>query len=231
MKQKIKEALKQGHKKLGVSDEVFERVAASVETFITDESQIAGFVASENTLNLLKSYQSMADKVRDLERINPKPNNETTPQGSENGNQPPKLETPSAPVAQPDLAKIVAEAVAAAVKPLSDELAGMKATRAKETTVAALDNFINGWDYAKGFPKEAAEAKRIALKLYSKTGESMTAEELIAEFRGEFDPAVKTKGVTDFTQPFKSEGGASESERNSAFANEIRNALGMNHGD
>lgn len=88
MKQKIKEALKQGHKKLGLSDEVFERVAASVETFITDESQIDAFVNSEGTLNLLKSYQSINDKVRDLERFTPKPNNTPKADTSDNGNQP-----------------------------------------------------------------------------------------------------------------------------------------------
>lgn len=59
MKQKIKEALKQQYGtrankelvqlQLGLSDEVFERVAASVETFITDESAIEGWVKSEAT--------------------------------------------------------------------------------------------------------------------------------------------------------------------------------------
>ena len=216
MKQKIKEALKQGHKKLGVSDEVFERVAASVETFITDESQIAGFVASENTLNLLKSYQSMADKIRDLERINPQPNNEP-PKPSENGSQtkpedkqdPPKDET------MPAWAQAIIDSnneLRESNKALSEKIAGFEAAKAKETAVAALDKFVSEWDYAKGFPKEAAEAKRIAMKLYAKGGENMTAEELIAEFRGEFDPAVKSKGVTDFTKPFDADGGAGEED-------------------
>ena len=80
MKQKIKEALKQkygtrankelGQLQLGIGDEVFERVAASVETLITDESAIEGFVNSENTLNLLKSYQSVNDRLRAAEGKN-----------------------------------------------------------------------------------------------------------------------------------------------------------------
>lgn len=209
MKQKIKEALKQGHKKLGVSDEVFERVAASVETFITDESQIDGFVQSENTLNLLKSYQSMADKVRDYERHNkPQPNNTPTPPPSDPGNQP-KAE-PN-PTGHPDLATAIATAVEAALEkklnPLQEKLTAFEAAKAKEDAVSALDNFVNGWDYASGFPKERDLAKRVAMKVYKAGGEQMNGEQLIAAFREEFDPAVKEKGVTDFSQPFKGDGG------------------------
>lgn len=203
MKQKIKEALKQGHKKLGLSDEVFERVAASVETFITDESQIDAFVNSEGTLNLLKSYQSINDKVRDLERFAPKPNNTPKADTSDNGNNPPE---PKPQTEQPDIAAIVAQAVTAAVAPLQEKLNAFETTRAKETAVAALDKLCAEWDYAQGFPKERDEAKRIALKVYKAGGEQMNAEQLIAAFREEFDPAVKDKGVTDFSKPFQSDG-------------------------
>ncbi|MDE6649305.1 MAG: hypothetical protein K2K45_05195 [Muribaculaceae bacterium] len=218
MKQKIKEALKQGHKKLGVSDEVFERVAASVETFITDESQIAGFVASEKTLDLLKSYQSMADKIRDLERINPQPNNET-PKPSDDGNQPPKPSPEDKPGAPDDTVPAWAQAIInsnnelrESNKALSEKIAGFEAAKAKETAVAALDKFVNEWGYAKGFPSESELAKRIALKVYKAGGETMTGEQLIAAFREEFDPAVKAKGVTDFTKPFDSDGGNVEAD-------------------
>ena len=122
MKQKIKEALKQqygtrankelGQLQLGISDEVFERVAASVETFITDESAIDGFVKSEATLNLLKSYQSVNDRLRTLEGKN------EPPKPSDNGNQPEPNPNPAPSAA--DMAKTIADAVAAAIKPLSD---------------------------------------------------------------------------------------------------------------
>nr|WP_304651406.1 hypothetical protein [Bacteroides acidifaciens] len=203
MKQKIKEALKQGHKKLGLSDEVFEGVAASVETFITDESQIDGFVTSENTLNLLKSYQSINDKVRDLERFVPKPNNTPKVDETDNGNNPPepKPETP-------DIAALIEAALDKKLNPITERLNTFESTRAKETAVAALDKLCAEWDYAQGFPKERDEAKRIALKVYKAGGEQMTGEQLIAAFREEFDPAVKSKGVTDFSKPFQSDGGA-----------------------
>lgn len=231
MKQKIKEALKQGHKKLGLSDEVFERVAASVETFITDESQIDGFVTSENTLNLLKSYQSINDKVRDLERFAPKPNNTPTVDEPDNGNNPPE---PKPNGGESEISKLVKlmqeqnEQMRKQNEALTARLDAIDATRAKETAVAALDKLCAEWDYAQGFPKERDEAKRIALKVYKAGGEQMNAEQLIAAFREEFDPAVKSKGVTDFSKPFQSDGGAGTDpkEADAAFAAEIRRALG-----
>lgn len=238
MKQKIKEALKQkygtrankelGQLQLGIGDEVFERVAASVETLITEESAIEGFVNSENTLNLLKSYQSVNDKLRAFEN---KQKPEPTPKPSDNGNQPP--EPKPQPQDNPDIAAIVAQAVAAAINPLQERLTAFETTRAKETAVAALEKLCAEWGYAQGFPKERDEAKRIALKVYKAGGEQMNGEQLIAAFREEFDPAVKSKGVTDFSKPFQSDGGAStsEAEKNKAFADEIRNALGMNKGE
>ncbi len=208
MKQKIKEALKRGHKKLGLSDEVFERVAASVETFITDESAIEGFVNSESTLSLLRSYQSINDKVRDLERFVPKPNNTPKVDEPDNGNNPPdpKPETP-------DIAALIEAALDKKLNPITERLNTFKSTRAKETAVAALDKLCAEWDYAQGFPKERDEAKRIALKVYKAGGEQMTGEQLIAAFREEFDPAVKSKGVTDFSKPFQSDGAGGDNHK------------------
>ena len=221
MKQKIKEALKQkygtrankelGQLQLGIGDEVFERVAASVETFITDESAIEGFVNSENTLNLLKSYQSVNDKLRAFEN---KPKPEPTPKPSDNGNQPPEANPEPKPQEEvPAWAKLLLEqnqALAEQNKTFAEKLTVFETTRAKETAVAALDKFCADWDYAGGFPKERDEAKRIALKIYKAGGEQMNGEQLIAALREEFDPAVKSKGVTDFSQPFKSDGGAGD---------------------
>lgn len=56
MKNKIKEALQQKYKNLGLNEEVFERVAASVETFITEET-LGNFVDRASTLDLLKNYE------------------------------------------------------------------------------------------------------------------------------------------------------------------------------
>ena len=208
MKQKLLNALKQGYPQLGLSDSAFERVAAFGETFITSDEQIESFVKAAEAM--LKAEQSAADKVRtELNaKIKGLEGEKADLEAKLNGNNPPEPNPEPKPQDTPDIATIVAQAVAAAINPLKEELTAFKATRAKETAVAALDKFCAEWDYAGGFPKERDEAKRIALKIYKAGGEQMNGEQLIAAFREEFDPAVKSKGVTDFSKPFKSDGGA-----------------------
>ena len=212
---KIKEALKtRWGNQLGIKDDaVFEGVAASVEPLITSDEQLTQFV--EGAKSMLTQPQSYADKVRtELNaKIKGLEGEKAELEAKLNGNQPNPNHEPPKPADDekvPAWAQVLIDsnkALSESNKALSEKLAGFEATKAKEAAIAALDKFVNEWDYAKGFPKEAAEAKRIAMKLYAKGGENMTAEELIAEFRGEFDPAVKTKGVTDFTKPFESDGG------------------------
>lgn len=215
MKQKIKEALKQkygtranrelGQLQLGIGDEVFERVAASVETFITDDSAIEGFVNSENTLNLLKSYQSVNDRLRAAEA-----KNEPTPKPSDNGNQPPEPNPEPKPQGNPaDMAKIIAEAVANAIKPISDELAGFKAEKTVNNTIAAVNTRIDAWGYGKGYPKEMEKARKNAMELYEAYGKKWSADELEAKIKEKFNQEVYEKGL-DTTKPYDSDGGAGE---------------------
>lgn len=208
MKQKIKEALRQEYKKrLELDDEQLNGVAAFAATFVTDEAKIEEFVKSEATLTMLKSYQSMLDK----DRAKRKPNDGDGQQNSKTGNQ-----TDPEPKPQPQgvdvdaLIERFTAAVDAKLTPLQEKLNAFEAAKAKEDAVAALDNFVNGWDYASGFPKERDLAKRVAMKIYKAGGEQMSGDELIATFRDEFDPAVKERGVTDFSKPFKSDGGGGE---------------------
>lgn len=207
MKQKLLNALKEGYKNLGLAESAFERVAAFGETFITSDEQIESFVKAAEAM--LKAEQSAADKVRtELNaKIKGLEGEKADLEAKLNGNNPPESNPEPKPQDTPDIATIVAQAVAAAINPLKEEMTAFKATRAKETAVAALDKFCADWDYAGGFPKERDEAKRIALKIYKAGGEQMNGEQLIAAFREEFDPAVKSKGVTDFSKPFKSDGG------------------------
>jgi len=210
MKNKIKAALQQGqYKNLGLDEKAFEGVAAYLATSITDEAEIETKVNSDEVKALLKSFQSVADAARAKAKNEPNPQpTEPAKHPEPNPQEPPK---PAEPQPQ-DMAKIIADAVAAAVKPLSDEIAGFKAAKAKEDAVTALDKFINEWDYAGGFPKERDMAKYIAMKVYKAGGETMNGEQLIAAFREEFDPAVKDKGVTDFSKPFQSDGGGGETD-------------------
>lgn len=211
MKQKIKEALKQGHKKLGLSDEVFERVAASVETFITDESQIDGFVNSESTLSLLRSYQSINDKVRDLERFVPKPNNTPKVDEPDNGNNPPepKPETP-------DIAALIEAALDKKLNPITERLTQFETAQSQKSAVAALNDLKASWDYAKGYPTECEDAYERVMELYEVSGKKWTADELTTKFKEKFNKAVSKKGV-DTTKPFQSDGGAGGDNHKARF--------------
>lgn len=215
MKQKIKEALiTRWSNQLGIKDEkVFEGVATSVEPLITSDEQLTQFV--EGAKDMLTQPQSYADKVRtELNaKLKEAESAKAELEAKLNGNQPnpePKPETP-------DIAALIEAALDKKLNPITERLDTFESARAKETAVAALDKLCAEWDYAQGFPKERDEAKRIALKVYKAGGEQMNAEQLIAAFREEFDPAVKSKGVTDFSKPFQSDGGAGGDNRQAEF--------------
>ncbi len=214
MKQKIEEAIEQGYKNLGVPKTVIGGLAALGLTVVKDESEIAAFVQSEAVKGVMKSYQSEADKVRTeySAKLKGLETEKAELEAKLNGNQPtdPTKQTED----ESEISKLVKlmqeqnEQMRKQNEALTARLDAIDATRAKETAVAALDKLCAEWDYAQGFPKERDEAKRIALKVYKAGGEQMTGEELVAAFREEFDPAVKNKGVTDFSKPFQSDGGA-----------------------
>lgn len=216
MKQKIKEALKQkygtrankelGQLQLGIGDEVFERVAASVETFITDESAIEGFVNSENTLNLLKSYQSVNDRLRAAEA-----KNEPTPKPSDNGNQPPEPKPEPKPQDTPDIAALIEAVLDKKLNPITERLNNFETAQSQKSAVASLDELKATWDYAKGYPTECEDAYERVMELYEVSGKKWTADELTGKFKEKFNKAVSKKGV-DTTKPFQSDGGAGEGD-------------------
>lgn len=212
MKQKIKEAITQGYKNLGVPESVVDGLTALGVTVVQDESGIDAFVQSEAVKGVMKSWQSEADKVRTKASDSKKAEYEAKIAELEaklNGNNPPEVKPEDDKV--PAWAQALLEqnkALAEQNKAFTEKLNAFETTRTKEAAVAALDKFCAEWDYAGGFPKERDEAKRIALKVYKAGGEQMNGEQLIAAFREEFDPAVKDKGVTDFSKPFQSDGGA-----------------------
>jgi hypothetical protein len=211
MKQKLLAALEQRYGgAIGSKNEIYEKVVTAYGNLITSEEQIPDIVAGVEPL--LKQFQSVNDKLRAFEN---KQKHEPTPPPSDPGNQPNPNPEPPKQDEVPAWAQTLIDSNNAQkeyIKTLSEELATIKAAKAKEDAVSALDNFVNGWDYASGFPKERDLAKRVAMKVYRAGGEQMNGEQLIAAFREEFDPAVKEKGVTDFSQPFKGDGGGGEAE-------------------
>lgn len=196
MKKKIMDALQQRYKNLGLENEVFERVASSVETFITDET-LEAFVAS--TEGILKSYQSMGDKHRAALADAKKKQDEIQAQLDEAlkkaNPEPPQKKEPE------DLKAVIAAAVAEAVKPLQEKISGFEGeSAAKQVYNGAKDGFFAN-DYAKKYTAERDTAWKIAERLFEAGGKKMKAEELQKEAMDIFNTLVAAKGV-DTSKPF-----------------------------
>lgn len=222
MKQKLLNALKEGHKNLGLAESAFERVATFGETFIKSDEQIADFVAK--ALPMLKAEQSAADKVRtELNaKIKGLEGEKADLEAKLNGNKPEPNPEPKPQNSSADMAKIIAEAVANAIKPISDELAGFKAEKAVVDTIAAVNTRIDAWGYGKGYPKEMEKARKNAMELYEAYGKKWTADELEAKIKEKFNQEVYDKGI-DTSKPFKSDGGAANKPDFSADVELLKN--------
>ena len=166
MKQKIKEALQQEYKNLGLNDEAFEGVAAFGETLGINEETLANFV--KGAKDLLKREQSNADKVRNANATTAKQVEELKAKLAEAeaklATEKPKEDT------TPDIAKLIAEAVTAAVHPLQRELANIKQTRSAEDAFNLAKTNFFGNDYAKKYTDERDQAWERAVEINDLTG-------------------------------------------------------------
>lgn len=197
MKKKIMDALQQKYKNLGLDNEVFERVASSVETFITDET-LEAFVASAE--GILKSYQSMGDRHRTALAEAKKKQDELEAKLKAATDKPEPNPEPKKPD-EPDLKDIIAAAVAEAVKPLQEKISGFEgASAAKLVYDGAKSGFFDN-DYAKKYTAERDSAWKIAERLFEAGGKKMTIEELQKEAMDTFTTLVSAKGV-DTSKPF-----------------------------
>lgn len=216
----IKEALKQGscekggtnfsYIKLGLSDDVFERVASSVETFIKDENALKAWVSSPSTLELLQSYQSNADKIRT--ELNAKI---TTIEGEKAALEAKLKEiTPTPPTPTPkedpskptldNLSELIAKQVSEAISPLMTKLNEFETGQNQKNAVAALDTFKSTWDYAKGYPTESEDAYERVVELYEAGGKKWTGEELTSKFKEKLNKSLLKRGI-DTAKPYQSD--------------------------
>lgn len=205
----LKTAYGQGSK-LGLSDEAIGRVAALGATANLSEEQIAAIVSAAEPM--LKKEQSEADKVRSsyAAKLKELEAAKAELEAKLNGNQPPESKPEQKPQDNPaDMAKMIAEAVANAVanqiKPISDELAGFKAEKTVNDTIAAVNTRIDAWGYGKSYPKEMEKARKNAMELYEAYGKKWSVDELEAKIKEKFNQEVYDKGL-DTTKPYDSDG-------------------------
>lgn len=203
LKQKINEALKQEYGSelaLGkeLSSEVFDRVSSFLQTVISSEEQIPEFIKGAEPM--LKMYQSTADKAR-----NPLNAKITELEAKLKGNQ---LEQPIDGQPQPempDIAAIVANAVASAINPLQEKLNAFEKERNATNALKTAQEAFNADAWVNGYPELRDMAWAQAERFYDRTGKTLTAEELKAEAMEIFKPLAKAKGL-DISKPFQSDG-------------------------
>lgn len=205
MKTKIKEALQQEYKNLGLNDEAFDGVAAFGETIGITEETLANFV--KGAKGLLTKAQSDADKVRSAKTESQKQIDdlkaklaEAEAKLNDKGNDPEPPQTPN-------IAELIQSAVAAAVQPLQDKLKAFEDEGASKQALKVAKDALFGNDYAKKYTQERDAAWERAVEIYEATGKKMTAEELKEKAMGYFNKDVARKGV-DTTKPFEGEGDA-----------------------
>lgn len=206
-KEKIVETLKTEYKSFGLSNEALDRIASAREKTVTEESQVETAIKDAETMKLIaQELQKMRDseiqKRTDLQRVHddykakhpekdPDPNPDPDPDPQKQ-----------------DIAKIVADAVAAAVKPVQDAFETFKSqTSAKEAkTLAKAKFYENKW--TTKFKDEADDAWERADELNAAKGDKMTQEELTTKATEYFNKLVQRKGA-DATKPFEDGGGGS----------------------
>ena len=226
MKQKIKEALQQKYKNLGLNEEVFERVAASAETFVTEET-LSNFVDGAGTLELLKNYQSFADKARGFDSQEKKRADDLAQKLAEaeaklkdkGGDKGDKTDPPT------DIAELVQSVVAAALQPLQtklteaeNKLKAFEDEGASKQALKAAKDALFGNDYAKKYTQERDAAWERAVEIYEATGKKMTADELKEKAMSYFNKDVARKGV-DITKPFEAQTDEPETFEKGYFKN------------
>lgn len=197
--------------KYGVSDEAIGRVAALGATANMNAEQIAAFVAAAEPM--FKKEQSEADRVRtELNaKIKGLEGEKADLEAKLNGNNPPETKPETKPQDTPDIAAIVAQAVAAAINPLQEKLNAFESAKTAELAVKQAQEKFGADAWVNGYPELRDSAWAQAMRIYDRTGKSMTADELHAEAMEIFKPLAKAKGL-DISQPFKSDGGAGEGD-------------------
>lgn len=210
MKQKLLNALKEGYKNLGLAESAFERVAAFGETFITSDEQIESFVKAAEAM--LKAEQSAADKVRtELNaKIKGLEGEKADLEAKLNGNNPPETKHEDDKV--PAWAQQLLEqnkALAEQNKSFAEKLNAFETAKTAEIAVKQAQEKFGADEWVNGYPELRDSAWAQAMRIYDRTGKSMTADELHTEAMEIFKPLAKAKGL-DISKPFQSDGGAGE---------------------
>lgn len=213
MKKKIEDALRTEYAGLGLSDKTIGRLAEYVLGSVEKEEDIATAVKGDNVKLIAKSIQGEIDGIQkakkkaedDLADYKAKhPEKKVDDDDDDDGDDEKHKQ-------EPDLAKTIADAIAAAVAPLTQKIESLEnANSTKAALEGARESFFGG-DYAKKYKDEADDAWERAVEMNEATGNKMTAEQLAEKATGYFNKAVSRKGV-DTSKPFVADPHENDSE-------------------
>ena len=208
MKKKIEDALRTEYASLGLSDKTIGRLAEYIQGKVEKEEDIATAVKGDDVKLIAKSIQGEIDG---LKRAKETAENALADYKAKHPEKDPDPDPDPDPNQQkPDIAKIVADAVAAAVKPVQEAFETFKSqTSAKEAKTLAKTKFYeNKW--TTKFKVEADDAWERVEELNAAKGDSMSQEDLTTKATEYFNKLVQRKGA-DATKPFEDDGGGSGS--------------------
>jgi hypothetical protein len=206
MKQKIKEALQQEYKNLGLDETTFDGVASSVETIITDDAQIATFVKGAESM--LKRYQSVADKDRTIAANYKKQVEDLEAKLKE--------QNPAKVGGGDDITelvkKAVADVIATTIQPLQDKIVGFESARTVEQTIETTKSKFFETEWAKSHKDVADMAWETSMEIYEVGGKKSTPDELFETAKSKFDRFATSRGIE---KPFE---GANAGASNTGFS-------------
>lgn len=197
--------------KYGVSDEAIGRVAALGATANLNAEQIAAFVAAAEPR--FKEEQSEADKVRSsyAAKLKELEAAKAELEAKLNGNQPPEP-NPEPKQQGLDVDALVERLNTAweqKLQPLQEKLNAFETAKTAEQAVKQAQEKFGADEWVNGYPELRDSAWAQAMRIYDRTGKSMTADELHTEAMEIFKPLAKAKGL-DISKPFQSDGGAGD---------------------
>lgn len=208
-KDKIVEGLraKSEIKRFGLSNEAIDRIATAREKTVTEEAQVETVLTDAETMRLI-AEELMKHRDQEITKRTEAQSAFDAYKAKHPEKDPDPDPTHDPDPQKPDIAKIVADAVAAAVKPVQDAFETFKSqTSAKEAKTIAKDTFYaNKW--TTKFKEEADDAWERAFELNEAKGGNMTADELSGKATEYFNKLVQRKGA-DATKPFEDDGGGS----------------------
>ena len=208
MKKRIEEALSAEYKGLGLGEKTIGRLADYIigKGSVTKEDEIDAAVKGEDVKLLATSIQG---EVAGLKRA--KETAETALADYKAKHPETKGKGGEEEDPKPDLAKTIADAVAAAVAPLTQKIETLENANSTKAALEGARTKFFGGDYAKKYKDEADDAWERAVELNEATGNKMTADQLAEKATGYFNKAVSRKGV-DTSKPFQADPPAGEEE-------------------